>query len=322
MINYPIKFEPILHRKIWGGNKLKSILKKNTNSDNIGESWEISAVPGNISVVSNGIAKGKNLMELISLYKDDFLGSATYEKFGENFPLLIKFIDAKKDLSVQLHPGDDLARERHNSFGKTEMWYVLQSDRGAKLNIGFKDSINKQQYLKALNSGEIVSLLNFEEVKTGDAVFINSGKVHAIGAGVLLAEIQQTSDVTYRIFDWNRTDSDGKYRELHTDLALDAIDFEKKDDFRLSYNKKLNEVSRLTECQYFKTNHLLVEGKLSRNHSDIDSFIIYMCIEGSGDIATTEKSIKIQKGETVLIPAINEEVSINAELCELLEVYV
>lgn len=322
MINYPIKFEPILHKKIWGGSKLGSILKKKVSLENIGESWEISAVPGNISVVSNGIAKGKNLMELISLHKEEIMGVANYEQFGVNFPLLIKFIDANSDLSVQLHPGDELARKRHNSFGKTEMWYVLQSEKGAKLNIGFKDRINKQQYLEALNSGEIVSILNFEEVKAGDAVFINAGKVHAIGAGVLLAEIQQTSDVTYRIFDWNRLDTNGKYRELHTDLALDAIDFEKKDDFRLSYTKKTNKASKLSDCQYFKTNHLLVKGNFSRNHHDIDSFIIYLCTEGSGVIATTEESIKIEKGETVLIPAINEEVSISAKSCELLEIYI
>ncbi len=322
MINYPIKFEPILHKKIWGGNKLASMLKKNTNAENIGESWEISAVPGNISMVSNGSAKGKSLIELISLYQDKILGSANYKQFGDNFPLLIKFIDANSNLSVQLHPGDDLARKRHNSFGKTEMWYILQSDKGAKLNIGFKDNINKQQYLNALITGEIVSLLNFEEVKAGDAVFIKAGKVHAIGAGVLLAEIQQTSDVTYRIFDWNRTDSEGRHRELHTELALDAINFENTDDYRLSYNKKSNEVSKLNECQYFKTNHILVEGNISRDNSNLDSFIIYMCTEGSGVIATTEKSIKIEKGETVLIPAINEKVSISSKSCELLEVYI
>ncbi|WP_026914902.1 type I phosphomannose isomerase catalytic subunit [Christiangramia portivictoriae] len=322
MINYPIKFEPILHRKIWGGNKLASVLKKKTISGNIGESWEISAVPGNISVVSNGSAKGKNLMELISIYKNEILGSANYKQFGNKFPLLIKFIDAKNDLSVQLHPGDDLAKKRHNSFGKTEMWYVLQSDKGAKLNIGFKNSINREQYINALNSGKIVSLLNFEEVKAGDAIFINPGKVHAIGAGVLLAEIQQTSDVTYRIYDWNRKDSEGKSRELHTELALDAIDFQRKNDFRLSYNKLTNEASKVIECKYFKTNHLLVGGNISRNHSDIDSFIIYICTEGSGVISTTEKSLQIEKGETVLIPAINKKVSIHSNSCELLEVYI
>ena len=322
MINYPIKFNPILQDKIWGGNKLTTTLNKNSNSENTGESWEISSVPGNISIVSNGPAKGLDLEQLISLYKGEILGNANYTQFGNKFPLLIKFIDAKSDLSVQLHPNDDLAKKRHNSFGKTEMWYVLQADEGAKLNIGFKEQLNKGQYMKALNSGEIVSLLNYEEAKAGDAVFINTGKVHAIGGGILLAEIQQTSDITYRIYDWERTDSNGNFRELHTDLALDAIDFEKKNDYRLSYLKNPNQTSKIADCQYFKTNYVLVEGNVSRNHSKIDSFIVYICTEGEGLIATTENSIKIRKGETVLIPAINKEVSIFSKSCELLEVYV
>ena len=322
MINYPIKFEPILQDKIWGGNKLASVLNKKSNSENTGESWEISAVPGNISVVANGSAKGNNLLDLISTYKGGILGEANYNQFGNDFPLLIKFIDARTDLSVQLHPNDDLAKERHNSFGKTEMWYVMDADKGAKLNIGFKESLNQKQYLEALNSGEILSILNFEEVNAGDAIFINTGKVHAIGAGVMLAEIQQTSDITYRIYDWDRVDQEGNSRELHTELALDAIDFEKKDDYKLTYEKQVNKASRVAKCKYFTTNHLLVEDNTSRDHSSLDSFVIYMCTNGKAIISTTEKSVEIEKGETVLIPAINNKVLINSDFCELLEVYI
>src|SRR6056297_3527835 len=217
MLDYPIKFNPILKEKIWGGKKLKSILNKQTNRDDLGESWEISGVTGNISVVANGEFKGFSLKDLLEEYKEKILGEKIYKEFDTDFPLLIKFIDANTELSVQLHPNDELAQQRHNSFGKTEMWYIMQADEGAKINIGFKESVSKEDYISRLEEGKIVELLNFEEVKKGDSFFINTGKVHAIGAGVLLAEIQQTSDVTYRIYDWDRTDDDGNSRELHTD---------------------------------------------------------------------------------------------------------
>lgn len=237
MIDYPIKFRPILQDKIWGGSKLRDVLNKPTTRDRVGESWEISGVKGHISVVDNGSEAGKNLQELLEEYGAKLVGEKIYKQFGNDFPLLIKFIDAKTDLSVQLHPNDELAKQRHNSFGKTEMWFVMQADEGAKLNIGFNKSVEKREYLEHLENGKITDLLNFEEVSKGDSVFINTGKVHAIGAGVLLAEIQQTSDITYRIYDWDRVDDEGNSRELHTALAIDAIDFEKKDDYQLSYEK-------------------------------------------------------------------------------------
>lgn len=238
MIDYPIKFRPILQDKIWGGSKLRDVLNKPTTRDRVGESWEISGVKGHISVVDNGSEAGKNLQELLEEYGAKLVGEKIYKQFGNDFPLLIKFIDAKTDLSVQLHPNDELAKQRHNSFGKTEMWFVMQADEGAKLNIGFNKSVEKREYLEHLENGKITDLLNFEEVSKGDSVFINTGKVHAIGAGVLLAEIQQTSDITYRIYDWDRVDDEGNSRELHTALAIDAIDFEKKDDYQLSYEKR------------------------------------------------------------------------------------
>ena len=322
MLDYPIKFNPILKEKIWGGEKLKNILNKQTNRDDLGESWEISGVSGDISVVANGEFKGFSLKDLLEEYKDRILGKKIYKEFDADFPLLIKFIDANTELSVQLHPNDELAQQRHNSFGKTEMWYIMQADKGAKINIGFKESVSKEDYIARLEEGKIVELLNFEEIKKGDSFFINTGKVHAIGAGVLLAEIQQTSDVTYRIYDWDRTDDDGNSRELHTALAIDAIDFEKKDDFKLNYKKEVNNSSEVASCKYFTTNYLPVKGEIEKDYSSLDSFVIYMCVGGEGQISVNGNSEKIKQGETLLIPAENKKVQLSAENCELLEVYI
>lgn len=322
MINYPLKFTPILKEKIWGGTKLKNLLNKESNSDNVGESWEISGVPDNISIVKNGSLAGKSLQELIHQYKADLLGEKVFKKFGEEFPLLIKYIDAKTELSVQLHPNDKLAKERHNSFGKTEMWYIIQADMDAEINVGFKRTISKEEYLKHLEEGEIIDLLNFEKVKKGDSFFINTGKVHAIGAGVLLAEIQQTSDITYRIYDWDRVDSDGVSRELHTDLALEAIDFQKKDDFKISYDRKSNNSSNLAHCEYFTTNFLPVKGEVEKDYSKMDSFVIFMCVKGKVQIVIEDMMEKMQQGETILIPASIAKVKLLSENAHLLEVYI
>ncbi len=322
MPEYPIKFIPRLKEKIWGGKKIKEILHKKGDGERIGESWEISSVEGDISVVSNGKDEGKDLRELLEIYGEDLVGKKVYEKFGNNFPLLIKFIDASTELSVQLHPNDKLARERHNSFGKTEMWYILQADEGARINIGFKKTLHQNTYLEHLKEGSLISLLNFEEVKEGDAFFINSGKVHAIGGGILLAEIQQTSDITYRIYDWDRKDEQGNPRELHTDLALDAIDFEVKDDYRLSYNHKTNTTSNIATSPYFTTNFLPVKEKILLDHRELDSFIIYMCMSGKAVVTVNNNSEAIEKGQTLLIPAKCREITILAENAELLEIYV
>jgi len=322
MPDYPIKFTPILQEKIWGGTKLREILNKESHLNNLGESWEISGVENNISVVENGALKGLSLNELIREYKDQFLGNKVYQKFGTDFPILIKFIDAQTELSVQLHPHDDLAKKRHNSFGKTEMWYIMQADENAEINVGFKKTISKEEYLKKLDEGEITKILNFEKVKKGDSFFINTGKVHAIGAGVLLAEIQQTSDITYRIYDWDRLDSEGKSRELHTEEALDAIDFEKEDDYRLEYSKITNESSNIADCEYFTTNYLPVKGRVKKDYTTVDSFVIYMCVSGDGEIETNGNSESIKQGQTILIPASNKEVTISSDGIELLEVYI
>ncbi|MGI0105776.1 type I phosphomannose isomerase catalytic subunit [Salinimicrobium sp. WS361] len=322
MLNYPIKFEPILKEKIWGGNKLRTILNKDSNREDLGESWEISGVKGDISVVQNGALKGQTLNALLEEYKEGLLGKKNFKKFGAEFPLLIKFIDAKTELSVQLHPHDDIAKKRHNSFGKTEMWYIMQADEGAEINVGFKKSISKEEYLEHLNSGKITELLNFEKVEKGDSFFINTGKVHAIGAGVLLAEIQQTSDITYRIYDWDRVDAEGNSRELHTDLALDAIDFEKKDDFKRTYKREENHSTNIASCEYFTTNFLPVKGEIVKDYAQLDSFVIYMCVSGDAEISVSGNSEKIVQGQTLLIPAEVKEVQITSEGVELLEVFV
>ncbi|MCX2836595.1 mannose-6-phosphate isomerase [Salinimicrobium sp. MT39] len=322
MLNYPIKFEPILKEKIWGGNKLINILNKDSNREDLGESWEISGVKGDISVVQNGALKGQTLNALLEEYKEGLLGLKNFKKFGAEFPLLIKFIDAKTELSVQLHPHDNIAKKRHNSFGKTEMWYIMQADEGAEINVGFKKSISKEEYLEHLETGKITELLNFEKVQKGDSFFINTGKVHAIGAGVLLAEIQQTSDITYRIYDWDRVDAEGNSRELHTDLALDAIDFEKKDDFKRTYKREENHSTNIASCEYFTTNFLPVKGEIVKDYAQLDSFVIYMCVSGDAEISVSGNSEKIVQGQTLLVPAEVKEVQITSEGVELLEVFV
>lgn len=322
MLNYPLKFIPILQEKIWGGEKLKTVLNKTSKKSNLGESWELSGVKNNISVVANGSLEGKNLQELLKEYKEELVGKKNYEIFGNEFPLLIKFIDASANLSVQLHPNDELSKERHDCFGKTEMWYILQADEAAEINVGFNKNLEKQEYLDALEQKRIIDLLHFEKVQKGDSFFINTGKVHAIGAGVLLAEIQQTSDITYRIYDWDRTDANGNSRELHTDLALGAIDFEVKDDFKLKYENRENESSEIASCKYFITNFLPVKGELEKDYRRLNSFVVLICVAGSAVIRTGDFSEKIEKGETILIPALAEEVKITSGGCELLEVFI
>ena len=320
---YPIKFHPILKQKIWGGDKLKTLLNKPSEEDKIGESWEISTVGDDISVVSNGELAGRNLVELVEQYKGNLLGKKAYDKFGDQFPLLIKFIDANENLSVQLHPDDELAQKRHNSFGKTEMWYVMQADKDAKLIVGFNKETNKQEYQKHLKEGRIEELLNFEKIEAGDSYFIEAGTIHAIGSGCLIAEIQQTSDVTYRVYDWNRKDEKGIKRELHTELAMDALNYNFNDDYRKEYEEKINLPSQIVSCNYFTTNILRVKGEIYRNYEGLDSFKVYMCIAGEGSLSI-DNFIKtpVKKGETILIPAKFNKVDICGRNLELLEIYI
>lgn len=319
---YPLKFSPIFKDYLWGGNKLQTVLKKDIPGETAAESWEVSAVPGNVSVVSDGLLKGRSLQQLIDSYGADLMGKRVFERFGREFPILIKFIDAAKDLSVQLHPNDELARERHQSFGKTEMWHVMQADPGAQLIVGFKETLSKETYLDHLKRGKLLEILHTEKVQEGDTFFIPTGKVHAIGAGILLAEIQQTSNITYRIYDYNRKDKDGKERELHTELAVDAIDYEHKNDFRVSYDRTQNNtIVPLVECSYFITNRLkLQEGETSTAHSE-DSFSIYLCVDGTGILRTGEYAVTMQKGESVLVPASLPGVTLTGDQATFLEVH-
>lgn len=317
---YPIKFAPILKDKIWGGQKLKTLLNKKSDLPNIGESWEISDVEGDTSIVSNGSLKGQSLKQLLETYKSDLLGLKNYEIFKDKFPLLVKFIDAKEDLSIQLHPNDELAAKRHNSFGKTEMWYVFQANKGSNLIVGFNQDMTPEKYLKHLENKTLTEILNFDEVKEGDTYFIEVGRVHAIGAGVMVAEIQQTSDITYRVYDWDRVDADGNERDLHNDLAIDAIDFNMPDNFRVAYNKTENQSNDMVSCPYFTTNYLKVNKTLQKeNHHD--SFIIYMCVDGEGEIKANGFSEAIKKGETILLPAAIKDYEIASKDVTLLEVY-
>jgi mannose-6-phosphate isomerase len=318
---YPLKFQPILKEKIWGGQKLKTLLNKNSALPNIGESWELSDVEGDTSIVSSGSLKGLSLKELLETYKHDLVGLHNYKIFHNKFPLLIKFIDAKDDLSIQLHPNDELAAKRHNSFGKTEMWYVMQADKNSNLIVGFNQKITPELYLKHLENKTLPKILNFDKVTVGDAYFIEVGRVHAIGAGVMLAEIQQTSDITYRVYDWDRKDDQGNERELHNDLALDAIDFDMEDDFRVQYSKTKNTSNEMVNCPYFTTNYLCLDKTLKKENYH-DSFMIYICVEGSARIVTENHSEIINKGETVLLPAALTSFEISADNAKLLEVYV
>lgn len=323
MINQLLRFTPILKEKIWGGEKLKNLLNKKSDKHNIAESWEISDVDGDESVVSNGALKGRTLRDLQQEYKQDLVGSSVYNKFGNEFPLLIKFIDAKDVLSIQLHPNDGISKEHHNSLGKTEMWYVVQADEDSNIIIGFKKDSNEKEYLHHLSNKTLLDILNVDEVKKGDVYFVPPGRVHAIGAGLLIAEIQQTSDVTYRIYDWDRKDVDGNYRELHTEKALTAIDFKAEKSYKNSYLKEINISSEVVSCPHFTTNILPIKGAVNVNLNSKDSFVIYMCVKGKVTFKYNTQKEKIKMGETILIPACIKELIISSEIqSELLEVFI
>ncbi len=270
---YPLKFKPLLKERIWGGSRMRSVLGKRLPSGKkIGESWELSGVEGDLSVVANGYLAGNDIEELIEVYMGDLVGDTVYEKFGVEFPLLIKFIDAAEALSIQVHPDDALAAERHNAYGKTEMWYVLDSDADANLYLGFNRNVSREEYLDSVEAGTLSDMLTRVDVKPGDAYFIPAGTIHSIGGGVMVLEIQQTSDITYRVFDWNRTDKDGNSRELHTDLAVDAMDFHRRDDLDITVVPKPHEAVPMQSCDYFASSLLSVDGTMVRPYVELDSF--------------------------------------------------
>jgi mannose-6-phosphate isomerase len=297
---YPLKFSPILQHRIWGGNKLSTVLGKPAD-DGTGESWELSAVNGNVSVVDGGEYDGRPLSELLDEFAPQILGEKVSMRFGKEFPLLFKFIDAREDLSIQVHPNDELAQIRHNSMGKTEMWYVMQADPGARLIVGFKHKSSAEEYIKHLEDGSLLAILDEVPVSAGDVFYLEAGTIHAIGAGILLAEIQQTSDVTYRVYDWDRKDADGNGRELHVDLALDAMNYNLV-DAKAEYSKNQNQINRVVDSPYFTTSVLPLDGSVDLEKSG-DSFHVYMVVDGGMTITCDAGAFKFKKGSTILVPA-------------------
>ncbi len=306
---YPLKFEPILKTIVWGGEKIAPYKGIETTQSHIGESWELSGVAGNESIVSEGPLKGRSIASLVKEYKGELVGKHVYENTADEFPLLIKFIDAQKDLSIQVHPNDELAAERHNgSKGKTEMWYVVAADPGAHLLAGLKEKITPEEYAAKVADGSITDVLARYDVKPGDVFFLPAGRIHAICSGCFIAEIQQTSDITYRIFDYNRPGLDGKPRQLHTEQAKDAIDYTVYPDYRTEYSPEENEEVELVNCRYFTTSVYDLSLPFAKDLSSIDSFMVVMCLSGEGSMEVDGEEVSLRQGETVLIPASADDV--------------
>ncbi|CAM2839660.1 mannose-6-phosphate isomerase, type 1 [Flavobacterium succinicans] len=316
---YPLQFTPILKERIWGGEKLQTLLNKSISSPITGESWELSTVTGDVSVVSNGAFQGRSLTELIEQQPEAILGTKVFQQFGTQFPLLFKYLDAREDLSIQVHPNDALAKERHNSFGKTEMWYVMQADPKSRLIVGFKEDSSPAEYVEKLDKSELLSILDTKEVQKGDVFFLETGTVHAIGAGLVIAEIQQTSDITYRLYDFDRKDAAGNTRELHVDLALEAINYQKVDT-QQSYTKIKNESNVMVDCPYFTTNLIPLEGQVEVNKNGT-SFTVYMVVEGSCSIEVNGEQHGYKTGDTILIPAALQLFTLSGN-ASLLEIYI
>lgn len=318
---YPLKFEPIYKERIWGGNKLSDKFNRICPADKpIGESWELSGVEGDVSVVSNGYLAGNNINELIEVYMGELVGDRIYNRFGEELPLLIKLIDAQDVLSIQVHPDDALAADRHNAYGKTEMWYVMEAEKDASIYLGFRKTVDETKYIQHLNDGTLAELLKEEKPVTGSTYYIPAGTIHAIGKGVLLAEIQQTSDITYRIFDWNRKDSEGNSRELHTELALDALDFNEAKGLSHIAKPKKNQAEEVVKCPKFVTNIIELDGTIERDYASLDSFVIYLCLEGEVVVECLGGAESMVDAETVLLPAEFESATLKGK-GKLLEIY-
>lgn len=317
-ILYPLKFMPILKEKIWGGHKLYERFNKGKSADQkIGESWEIADLDEGQSIVKDGPLEDKTLKELIAEAPEEFLGKKVHEQFGDRFPLLIKFIDAAKDLSIQVHPSDE---NSPTGVGKTEMWYIIQADEGAQITVGFKTQTDKEQFRKDIEQNKVEEVLDQHEVNHGDSFFINAGRIHAIGGGVLLAEIQQTSDVTYRVYDYNRKDDDGNLRELHVEESLEVLDFEPTQDFNLDYKRTSNKVQEVKHHTYFKTDWMHLDDSTHTINRE-DSFTVVIVVSGSLSYSYNDTSRKLAAGESMLIPAAVKNVALKAKDCEFLEVH-
>lgn len=321
---YPLKFNPILKEMIWGGKKIPQKLNVNVDEDvKIGENFAVSGLKNDLSVVSNGPLTGKNMVELIETYQEKLLGAKVYQQFGANFPLLIKYIDANDDLSIQVHPNDEQAKIKHDSFGKTEMWYVVDAETDAGLVSGFSQKTSAEEFEQYHSSGRLMELMQTHPTAAGDTFFIPAGKVHSIGAGNLIAEIQQTSDITYRIYDFDRRDKYGNPRELHHELAMDAMNFTDDASGKVEYVAKDNESVNVASCQYFTTNVLNVTGVVEKDYSQLDSFVILMNVGGKCTIKSADTTIELNEMEATLVPASVEAIELSASNeAKLLEVYI
>lgn len=321
---YPYLFQPILKEIIWGGTDIRPFKGMTTTQEKIGESWELSHVDGDFSVVTYGADKGKTIDELIREYGESLLGTGVMKRFGTRFPLLIKFIDARDDLSIQVHPDDVLAEKRHHSFGKTEMWYVIKATPDAALYCGFSQPIDADEYVRRVEDNSIMEVLKRYDVTAGDVFFLPAGRVHAIGAGCFIAEIQQTSNITYRIYDYNRKGADGKGRELHTELAKDAIDYTFQSDYRTHYTPQPGAAVELVQCPYFTTRLLETETPMMRDYATLDSFVVYICMAGSVELRDDNgNELTVSQGQTVLFPATTQSVTLKpAPQTKLLETYI
>lgn len=315
------KFEPLLKQTLWGGDKIIPFKHLNTQMERVGESWEISGVKDNETIVANGPDKGKSLNQLVSEQKAKLVGEENYLRFGDEFPLLIKFIDARQDLSIQVHPNDETARRQGKSRGKTEMWYTLESAPSAHLFNGLKKKITPEEYERMVADDTIVDALARYEVKEGDVFFIPAGRIHAIGSGCFVAEIQETSDVTYRIYDYKRKDKDGNYRELHTKEAAQSIDYTVLPNYRAGYKPILNEGVQLVECPYFTTAVYDLTEPMTLDYSELDSFVILIAVKGEGTIKANGEEMTFKMGDTILLPATTTEVKIEGTI-KFLETFV
>jgi mannose-6-phosphate isomerase len=318
----PIKFQPLLKQTLWGGDKIVTFKHLDSQLENVGESWEISGVKDNETIVKEGPLKGKSLNEVVAEQKDRLVGKENYQRFGDEFPLLIKFIDARQDLSIQVHPNDEIAHKQGKPRGKTEMWYLMESEPGAKLYCGLKKQITPDQYKEMVDNDTICDALAQYEVKEGDCFFLPAGRIHAIGPGCFLAEIQQTSDVTYRIYDYKRKDKNGNYRELHTKLAAESINYQVENDYRTHYVGRLNKGVSLVQCPYFCTAVYDLNEPMTIDYSELDSFVILIGLKGEGRITDNEgNEVSIMAGDTLLIPATTETLSVSGTI-KFLETYI
>lgn len=316
-----IKFRPILKQVLWGGNKIIPFKQLDANMEQVGESWEVSGVKDNESIVANGQYEGMKLNDLVALLKGDLVGKENYERFGNEFPLLIKFIDASKQLSIQVHPNDEQAKAKGLKRGKTEMWYVMESAPDATLLSGLKRTITPEEYKAMVENDTITDALCEYRVGEGDVFYLPAGRIHSIGAGTFLAEIQETSDVTYRIYDFKRKDKDGNYRQLHTEAAAECIDYSVENDYRTKYKARKNEGVELAQCTHFTTSVYDLDEPMLLDYSELDSFVVLIALSGECTLSTGDAETQLRAGETVLLPATTQTLSVSGTV-KFLETFV